>query len=304
MDGMLMSMSSSTSATAATPTMTSMLMSMASSSATATNNMDMAATATATSSAAAMGGMGGMGGMGSANACKISMLWNWYTINTCFIARSWKNDTRGKFAGSCIGCFLLVLIAQWLNRISRQLDVELVKRHSQVQWAKYIVEKQEFTDGSSSQKSDEKEIHTGKATELSNESSFMTLIVALGKTLSHYWFLNFIGNGDLREDSDDLFLKTKKQCNSGTTNAQTNAVFPSLLDHIARSFLFLVQWGLSYIIMLLFMYYNGYIIISCGLGALFGRLIFNYEPLATFNSSSIDGNLAHDKESNDRKCCF
>lgn len=66
-----------------------------------------------------------MGGSSSTAAkkatCKISMLWNWYTIDTCFIARSWRNDTKGKFAGSCIGCFALVVVAQWLTRFQGNL---------------------------------------------------------------------------------------------------------------------------------------------------------------------------------------
>ncbi|GAV52561.1 hypothetical protein ZYGR_0AG05520 [Zygosaccharomyces rouxii] len=32
--------------------------------------------------------------------------------DTCFIAKSWHNDTGGTFAGSCVGSFVLVMFAQ------------------------------------------------------------------------------------------------------------------------------------------------------------------------------------------------
>ncbi|KLU81392.1 hypothetical protein MAPG_00482, partial [Magnaporthiopsis poae ATCC 64411] len=60
---------------------------------------------TATSSAgmsAATGtagmGSGGGGGHSMGGGCKISMLWNWYTIDTCFIASSWRVTSAGMFA--------------------------------------------------------------------------------------------------------------------------------------------------------------------------------------------------------------
>ena len=61
----------------------------------------------------------------------------------------------------------------------------------------------------------------------------------------------------------------------------------------------------SYIIMLLFMYYNGYIIISCLIGAIVGRFIFCYEPLGSLGANgSAQGTVSYDKESDDRKCCL
>lgn len=61
----------------------------------------------------------------------------------------------------------------------------------------------------------------------------------------------------------------------------------SMPDHIIKSLLFTLQWGLSYLIMLLFMYYNGYIIISCILGAFLGKLAFSMnEPTNTLEEVS------------------
>lgn len=219
------------------------------------------------------------------------MLWNWYTIDTCFIAKSWKNDTRGKFAGSCIGCFLLVFIAQWLNRVSRQFDIEIARRRKLKVVAKYAANSASTSDMSETG-AGSTEAFT-QTTSLCNEPDWKTSLNALTATLSHAWYFNF-GRRNAATNSN---LETSVQCCPVVVD-----VYPTLLDHILRALVFTLQWGLSYIIMLLFMYYNGYIIISCLLGALFGRLFFNYEPLATLGSGTTT--VAHDKEENDRKCCM
>ena len=55
------------------------------------------------------------------------MLWNWYTVDTCFLAESWHNKTKGAFAGSVIGVFLLVIAIEGLRRLAREYDRRLVK---------------------------------------------------------------------------------------------------------------------------------------------------------------------------------
>lgn len=185
-------------------------------------------------------------GTSSAHACKISMLWNWYTIDTCFIARSWHVRSRGGFAGSCIGVFFLVFASQWLHRFAREYDVALIAKYS---------------------KSSSADLPAKTESESSSEVSQHVKLPEL-YAISHYWLLRPLNDG----------------------------VTPSLYEHVVRTVLFTVEWGLSYIIMLLFMYYNGYIIISCILGALFGRLVFTYnEPL--------NGACLADSENLDRKCC-
>ena len=38
------------------------------------------------------------------------MIWNWNTIDTCFIDESWHVKSNGMFAGSCIGVFFLAIL--------------------------------------------------------------------------------------------------------------------------------------------------------------------------------------------------
>lgn len=54
---------------------------------------------------------------------------------------------------------------------------------------------------------------------------------------------------------------------------------PSLAEHTVRSLIHMVQFAVAYIVMLLAMYYNGYIIICIFIGAFLGAFIFAWEPV-------------------------
>ncbi|KAH8770807.1 ctr copper transporter [Diaporthe sp. PMI_573] len=54
--------------------------------------------------------------------CNSSMLWNWYTIDSCFLAESWHVGSNGAFAASCIGTILLVMILEALRRVGKEYD--------------------------------------------------------------------------------------------------------------------------------------------------------------------------------------
>lgn len=191
----------------------------------------------------------------SSNACKISMLWNWNTIDSCFLARSWHVKSSGGFAGSCVGVFFLVLASQWLHRFCREYDSAIIRKNLN----SFLQE----SDHTSS-------LYQSKEILAPSKPRYPLLYA-----VSHQWlFSNF--NSQLR-------------------------IIPSLFEHLVRTILFTLEWGTSYIIMLLFMYYNGYIIISCILGALFGRFIFTFnEPLCC---KGEEDRALLDSEDSDRKCC-
>jgi copper transporter 1 len=55
------------------------------------------------------------------------MLWNWYSVDTCFLSSSWHNTTKGMFAGSVIGVFILVILIEAVRRGGREYDRYLSK---------------------------------------------------------------------------------------------------------------------------------------------------------------------------------
>lgn len=50
------------------------------------------------------------------------MLWNWYTVDACFLSRTWRITSRGMFAESCIGVIFLVISLEFLRRMQREYD--------------------------------------------------------------------------------------------------------------------------------------------------------------------------------------
>ncbi|ORY22230.1 Ctr copper transporter family-domain-containing protein [Naematelia encephala] len=177
--------------------------------------MSMATTATATAAASAasasstsMGDMGDMDtGMGS---CTISMLWNWNTVGSCFLAESWYIRNKADFAGTIIGIFLLCMSIELVRRIGREYDRRLTFQSA----AKV------------------------KASE-SDSPSMVTLPVPWGQ-------------------------------------------------QIVRGFLYGTQFFGAFLVMLLGMYFNGFVLLAIFLGQTTGYILFARDT-ATINGSTDSG---------------
>jgi solute carrier family 31 (copper transporter), member 1 len=61
--------------------------------------------------------------------CPKQMLWNWYTVDACFISSSWHVTSSGMFAGSCIGVILLVMLLEFLRRSVKEFDRYIIRQH-------------------------------------------------------------------------------------------------------------------------------------------------------------------------------
>lgn len=66
---------------------------------------------------------------------------------------------------------------------------------------------------------------------------------------------------------------------NGNTCATIPPFRPNVLQQAIRALLHMVQFAVAYFVMLLAMYYNGYIIICIFIGAYLGAFIFHWEPL-------------------------
>ncbi|KAM0751600.1 Ctr-domain-containing protein [Meredithblackwellia eburnea MCA 4105] len=67
--------------------------------------------------------------MSSMGDCKISMLWNWYTVDTCFISTQWHNRTLAAYAGSVVGIFFVAFTLELLRRFTRDYDRAIKKAY-------------------------------------------------------------------------------------------------------------------------------------------------------------------------------
>ncbi|KAF6824382.1 Copper transport protein ctr4-like protein 1 [Colletotrichum plurivorum] len=196
----------------------------------ATTTGAMAATGTmsgmsAATSKAAMSGMGGGG-------CKISMLWNWNVIDSCFIARSWRITSHGMFAGSCIGVILLVMSLEMLRRAVKEYDRYLIRTH--------------------------------KARHL-----------ALAPAAA----------GDAAASSESAGAKDPAAPAAAAPHV-IPPFRPNVFQQAVRALLHMTQFAVAYFVMLLAMYYNGYLIICIFLGSYIGSFIFQWETLVDESTSA------------------
>ncbi|KAJ5492647.1 hypothetical protein N7539_001393 [Penicillium diatomitis] len=194
--------------------------------------------------------MPGMDGMDM--SCRISMLWNWFTIDACFLSSTWHIRSKGAFAGSCIGVILLVISLEFLRRLGREFDAFILRRAHQ---------RQSTLDGSP---------YKGQTT------GYIKSNIPIGRSRRYqvdgFWCCH------------GCFLWGLRSTENGSASRQSHEAVisyrPSPLEQIIRALLHTVQFAVAYIIMLLAMYFNGYIIICIFIGAFLGALVFSWQPLS------------------------
>ncbi|KAI5919072.1 high affinity copper transporter [Camillea tinctor] len=137
------------------------------------------------------------------------MLWNWNTIDSCFLSESWQIQNEGMMAASCIGVILLVVCLEFLRRIGKEYDSLILRQFKQHLAAQVVLSKRSCTD-----------------------------LPKLGP--------------------------------------QTVTFRATPLQQLIRSIIHAVSFGLAYIIMLIAMGFNGYIIISIIIGAGIGKFVCDW----------------------------
>ena len=50
------------------------------------------------------------------------MLWNWNTVDACFLSADWQIRSSGTFAALCIGVIFLVVLLEGLRRAVKEYD--------------------------------------------------------------------------------------------------------------------------------------------------------------------------------------
>ncbi|KAJ5574275.1 uncharacterized protein N7459_008702 [Penicillium hispanicum] len=252
-----------------------MTMAMAPSSTVAVMGVD-SSTMPPMSSMPAMPGMQGMD-----MSCKISMLWNWNTIDACFLSSGWHIKSRGMFAGSCIGVIALVLCLELLRRVGREYDAFILRRAR--------LRRTYLSDSASGlpatiTKANSRNIPGPHATPkkqkgtsyCANTPSSDDLITPIPDTNS---------DGKAGEQNHAVTADINSSANvtsqrDSIDSASLESYRPSPVEQVIRALLHMLQFAVAYFIMLLAMYFNGYIIICIFIGAFFGSLIFSWEPVS------------------------
>lgn len=169
------------------------------------------------------------------------MLWNWYTIDACFLSPSWHITSHGAFAATCIGVVLLVVALEALRRVGKEYD-----EHIQRDFAARVALIANAGGASRSSPSS-----------ASGSGGVCPSVAAGGGGAGS-------GRGRGGEAGALLLLP------------QTVTFRASPLQQLVRSVIHAATFGLAYIVMLLAMYYNGYIIICILIGALLGKFLCDW----------------------------
>ncbi|KAH7032736.1 Ctr copper transporter family-domain-containing protein [Microdochium trichocladiopsis] len=164
---------------------------------------------------------GGMGGDGA--ACKISMLWNWNTVDACFLSETWQIKNDGMMAASCIGVMLLVVILEFFRRIGKEYDIYIARQFQR---------------------------HVSAQTAASKAPA--------------------------SDDNNNSSCCAPPPVEAPVYGPQTITFRASPLQQLIRSVIHMFTFGIAYIVMLLAMYFNGYIIISIFLGAGIGKFFCDW----------------------------
>ncbi|OOF96057.1 hypothetical protein ASPCADRAFT_5390 [Aspergillus carbonarius ITEM 5010] len=213
--------------------------------------------------------------------CQISMLWNWNTVGTCFLTSSWHNTSPGMFVGSCIGTICLVLILEFLRRAAYEYDAFIVNR------AKLRVKFLAVGYGSSTTAL---AVPAPAPAPIPTEALSPTTPSSCCSPRTNLDCKTLLPApqtpaGPSTSTPTPIPPTTKTPTTRASaaagprptipTPAPTHFIHrPTFPEQIIRAFLHTVQFAVAYLIMLLAVYFNGYIIFSIFIGAFIGFLIF------------------------------
>ncbi|KAI9655832.1 MAG: Copper Transporter integral membrane protein that functions in high affinity copper transport [Bathelium mastoideum] len=177
----------------------------------------------------------------------MSMLWNWSTLNTCLLSRSWHITSASAFAGSCIGILLLVIALEGLRRLATDYDTRL--QHRCAQRAREAVAGDDDDAGESTRP----HYHQTAA----KESATTTTTTAAAVVAAA------------------LVAQPQQQ-----RAAQVGPVFrPSVGEQGVRAGLHAAQLVGAYVVMLLAMSFNGYVLLCIVAGGFLGFAVFQWRPM-------------------------
>ncbi|KAL2138635.1 hypothetical protein VTI28DRAFT_6479 [Corynascus sepedonium] len=186
---------------------------------------------------------GNHGGGDAGPACKISMLWNWYTVDACFLTSSWQITSRGAFAATCLGVVFMVVVLEALRRLAREYD-----EHIQRDFAARVA----LITSSLSTPPRPSSPSSGGNDESTGASAPSADAIAACRRIA--------GSQVVVEAQQPTVVTFRA----------------SPLQQLVRALLHTATFGLAYIVMLLAMYYNGYIIICILIGALLGKFLCDW----------------------------
>ncbi|KAJ5724203.1 Ctr copper transporter family protein [Penicillium malachiteum] len=175
------------------------------------------------------------------------------------------------FAGSCIGVILLVILLEGLRRLGREYDAFIFRR-ARIRHI-YLTPPSNYAD------------RENKPLTQKSPKPMPRDIDVVPDTIEHVLALpNPSGEVSTQEQGSSEGTNASLAGEPSRSTAHDAVGFgpyrPSFVEQIVRALLHTMQFAVAYFIMLLAMYYNGYIIICIFIGAYVGSFIFSWEALS------------------------
>ncbi|KAK0537721.1 copper transporter complex subunit Ctr4 [Tilletia horrida] len=238
-----------------------------------------------------MGGMDhsmdhGMG-MGGDMTCSMDMLGNWKVTNICVLTSSWHVKTTAQFVGTCIGVFLLVVLIEAIRRWGREWDRYIVRNAIQQRLAlrlarrQALLVQQQQRQGVAAGKDDARSASDSVSTQSQNQSQ-----AQLPRTQAQ--IQPPLSRNRALARIESAFFGVPAAA-SGTAAAINRARFrPTAMQQFIRSLVYAVQFAGAYIVMLIAMTFNGYILIAIILGGFAGHFVSTWDNLSRAVSPDED----------------
>lgn len=242
---------------------------------------------------------------GGDGACKISMLWNWYSVDACFLSSSWHVKSKAQFAGSVIGICLLVMAIEGVRRLGREYDRRLLRARNDA------VENATCGMGVGAGLPAASGATAGfTAPALTKVESIMPIVESNGggcgsksggggcgsKNIVPANSTGGCGTGGgcgSSTPSKELYTPSAElgSFNANTTNSPAGGFsqmhcrppipsLPTWSQQIVRSFIYGSQFSAAFLVMLLGMYFNGFVLIAIFIGATLGYLVFGSDTVS------------------------
>lgn len=180
-----------------------------------------------------------------------------------FLSSSWHITSKGMFAGSCIGVIVLVMSLEFLRRLGREYDAFIV--HRARLRAKYMDLDQGDSVSSSTARQGAAGAGAGPSTECCPNANGDNNI------------------GSSKTPQQHLQPSPSPLNPLSSAGRGRKGVRPTPIEQTVRALLHMVQFAVAYFVMLLAMYFNGYIIICIFIGAFLGAMMFSWEEIGGNN---------------------
>ncbi|KAE8221989.1 hypothetical protein CF319_g4746 [Tilletia indica] len=204
---------------------------------------------------------------GASDECYMDMLGNWRVTNVCVLTSSWHIKTTAQFVGTCIGVFFLVFLIEAIRRWGREWDRYIVRKAFQDRLALRLARKQALLHHSSGASSAGSRRSLDDEDDPSNNNDVRQVQAPLSK------------NRALAK-IESAFFGVPVSASAASSAINQTRFRPTVMQQFIRSLVYAVQFTGAYIVMLIAMSFNGYILIAIILGGFAGHFVSTWDNLS------------------------